>query len=133
MTPNVSIIIPTYNRYQLLKDAVESCYTCTKGLKVEVIVVDDGSTGCRSTENVVTGSGAQYFRLSRNSGSSVARNYGKSVATGDYIKFLDSDDVLIDGSLSHEYNLGCKLNADIVVSGWRDSSYRKDTAEKCIL
>ena len=80
----------------------------------------------------MAGSGAQYYRLSKNFGSSVARNYGKTSQPGIMSNFLDSDDVLIDGSVPREYSLGCKLNADIVVSGWREFDYQKDTSEKLI-
>ncbi len=91
-SPLISIIIPTYNRAQLLKRAIESLLKQTyQGF--EIIVVDDASTD--STAEVVTGfddGRIRYLRHSRNQGPSAARNTGIKVAKGEYIAFLDDDD-----------------------------------------
>ena len=97
--PLVSIIIPTYNRRDLLSEAVASCLSQTWG-NLEILVVDDGSTD--GTDAFVSrearGSWAdrasvRYYKQA-NKGASSARNIGLGLATGEYVQFLDSDDVL---------------------------------------
>lgn len=118
MKPQISIIIPTCNRGDLLKDAINSCCRNSAGLALEIVVVDDASE-----ENIpaaLKGYEVCYIRLNANSGSSVARNHGKSAAHGEYVKFLDSDDVLIDSALRDEYVEARRTGADILISGWQD-------------
>jgi glycosyltransferase involved in cell wall biosynthesis len=87
----VSVIIPTYNRAGLLKEAVASALSQTYPVH-EIVIVDDGSTD--DTAQVVDAMPppVRYFHQ-RNSGLSAARNRGANVATGEYIAFLDSDDL----------------------------------------
>lgn len=92
MHPRFSAVIPSYNRWPLVKDAVESAlaqrYPCH-----EVIVVDDGSTdGSAAQLRELFGERIQVIEKP-NGGVSTARNLGASVATGDYIAYLDSDDL----------------------------------------
>lgn len=97
-SPRVSVIIPTFNRRHLLTDAVESCLNQSYQ-NLEVIIVDDGSTddtGAYVAEQI---SGpwrgrVQYFRQD-NSGASAARNHGSQLALGDFVQYLDSDDLLM--------------------------------------
>lgn len=92
MTPLVSVIIPVYNRKSLLDDVIKSVYAQT-WKKIELIIVDDAST--EDVFPVVKkyhDKGIIYHRLSINSGAPRARNIGVSLATGEYIAFLDSDD-----------------------------------------
>lgn len=91
MRPLVSAIIPNYNYARYVGEAVESALSQTYS-NIEVIVVDDGSTD-NSLEVL-----AQYrdrIKIIRqeNSGVSVARNRGVAESSGDYIAFLDADDV----------------------------------------
>jgi glycosyltransferase involved in cell wall biosynthesis len=96
--PTVSIVIPTYNRGAMLQEAVESCLNQTFS-DVEVIIVDDGSTD--GTDAMVAGRredswarGHIRYVRQQNQGASSARNHGLSVAAGEYVQFLDSDDLL---------------------------------------
>lgn len=90
--PNVSVIIPTYNRAKVLGRAVKSVLNQGYG-DFEIIVVDDGST-----DNTWEVSGAfdsqhvKYVRHERNLGPAAARNTGIGQARGKYIAFQDSDD-----------------------------------------
>lgn len=89
--PIVSIIIPTYNYARFLPEALESVFS--QSLKnYEIIVVDDGSTD--NTREIVGtyGDRVRYFYQS-NSGVSAARNKGIKEALGDYLAFLDADDL----------------------------------------
>ena len=98
MTPEVSVIIPTYNRSFYLRQAVESVLNQTFS-DFEVIVVDDGSTD--DTEAVMqefSDSRIHYFHQS-NRGRSVARNNGFNHAQGEYIAFLDDDDLFLPEKL----------------------------------
>jgi glycosyltransferase involved in cell wall biosynthesis len=91
-TPKVSVIIPTYNRSSLVKEAVKSVLAQTFK-DFEVIVIDDGSTD--DTRNVIEGIGdgrVKYFHK-QNGGVSSARNLGLSKANSVYVAFLDSDDL----------------------------------------
>ena len=87
----VSVIIPTYNRWPMLGEAVESVLAQTAG-DYELIVVDDGSTDetrCRLADY-----GSRLTVLTqRRRGVSAARNLGASRASGGYLAFLDSDDL----------------------------------------
>jgi glycosyltransferase involved in cell wall biosynthesis len=95
----VSIIIPTYNRAQLLLEALESAKSQTYR-PIEVIVVDDGSTD--NTQEIVSRfkevNSSEIFRVSylrqQNKGPSAARNHGLSHSSGEYLQFLDSDDLI---------------------------------------
>lgn len=90
----ISVIIPYFNRTIELPRALESVCLQQTDLSIEVIVVDDCSEFEPKLDNskfedvkiVVT-------RLQENSGASVARNHGASIATYDFVAFLDSDDV----------------------------------------
>ena len=87
----VSVVIPTYNRSALLKEAVESVLVQTVGAD-EVIIVDDGSTD--ETPRVLEAFGSRVrFLRKENSGVSAARNAGIEVARGEWLAFLDSDDL----------------------------------------
>ena len=90
--PNVSVVIPTYNRRKLVKEAIESVlgqsYT-----DVEVLVVDDGSTDdTSSVVRQIPDSRVKYY-YKNNSGPAAARNLGLDKSKGRYISFLDSDDL----------------------------------------
>ena len=90
--PQISVIIPTYNRSALVKEAVESVLAQTLG-DLEVLVVDDGSTDdTRKTIEAIKDKRVRYF-YKENGGVSSARNIGLRQATGEYIAFLDSDDL----------------------------------------
>lgn len=89
----VSIILPTYNRAEVLGAAIESVLGQTYSW-FELIIVDDGSTD--HTEEIVNSyqdDRIWYHKLEKNGGQSKARNYGIRVSRYDYIAFEDSDDL----------------------------------------
>lgn len=95
MTPRLSVVIPTYNRSEFLTAAVESVLA-QEEVAVEVIVVDDGSTD--DTRAVVENSAARWgervrYLWQENAERSVARNHGLRHARGEFVAFLDSDDL----------------------------------------
>ncbi|HEY8715843.1 MAG TPA: glycosyltransferase family A protein, partial [Candidatus Acidoferrum sp.] len=98
-----SIVMPVYNRPQYMhREAVASVLrqTCKD---YELIVVDDGSTD--DTQAVLASYGSQLKVLRQpNSGAEFARHHGARNAQGEYIVFLDSDDLLCSGALE-AYNL----------------------------
>src|SRR3989442_5912063 len=98
----VSLIIPTFNRPHLLPRAVESARRA--GRDVEVIVVDDASTD-RTAEVCAAWRDIKYVRLDRNQGVAGARNVGLLASTGNFIAFLDDDDLRLAGSLDHQVSL----------------------------
>jgi glycosyltransferase involved in cell wall biosynthesis len=101
----VSIIIPTYNRAQYIREAIDSVLNQdAKNLHLEIIVVDDGSTD--NTGEVVStyGNKVQYIRQP-NSGVGRARNNGIEHATGEWVAFLDSDDRWLPYRLSLQFSV----------------------------
>ncbi|MCX5811253.1 MAG: glycosyltransferase [Proteobacteria bacterium] len=92
----VSVIITTYNRRRFLKEAVVSVLNQDYQNK-EVIVIDDGSTDESILE--IEGLPVKYI-LKENGGISSARNKGIEVSQGEYIAFLDVDDLWMKGKLS---------------------------------
>jgi glycosyltransferase involved in cell wall biosynthesis len=93
----VSVVIPTRNRSRLLAEAVRSVRAIGgPDLDLEIIVVDNGSTD--DTEQVAKALGTRYLRATK-PGAAATRNVGIEAATGDYIAFLDDDDVWLPGHL----------------------------------
>src|SRR5689334_2160139 len=87
---SVSVVIPTYNRAELVGEAIDSVLGQSRP-PLEVIVVDDGSTD--DTADVVGRYGARVVYLRQpNCGPATARNVGVARARGDLIALLDSDD-----------------------------------------
>jgi glycosyltransferase involved in cell wall biosynthesis len=90
---NISVIIPTYNRFEVLQRALKSVYAQTYKPK-EVIVIDDGSTD--NTSQIKNLFSEKAFRVKyyyqENSGVSSARNLGIKKSTCEWVAFLDSDD-----------------------------------------
>jgi glycosyltransferase involved in cell wall biosynthesis len=98
-TPKVSIIVATYNRAQFLKEAIESVLTQSFE-NFELIIVDDGSMDkTREMINNFADNRIKYI-YQQNKGRSNARNKAISIAKGQYIAFLDSDDLYLPDKLS---------------------------------
>jgi glycosyltransferase involved in cell wall biosynthesis len=146
--PEISVVIPTYNRGALIYKAVRSCVE-QKDCDVEIVVVDDGSRDetrailadsftslfCDESEPEVnsdllsarekTGPKRRTFPIIRyfyrqNEGVCAARNFGLARARGEYVKFLDSDDELILHALAKEFAFAKKTGTDVVVTGWQE-------------
>lgn len=100
--PKVSVVIPTHNRAGYLKEAIDSVLNQTHK-DVEIIVVDDGSKD--NTKQVlapyINDRAIQYIYQERR-GASAARNAGLKKASGQFIKFLDSDDYLFAQQLEKQ-------------------------------
>ncbi len=97
MKPQVSVIIPTYNRRELLPRALRSVLL-QENVIYEVIVIDDGSTDGTGEMVRKDFPQASYFHQ-ENQGPSAARNRGIEKARGEWIAFLDSDDEWLPGKL----------------------------------
>lgn len=98
--PFFSIILPTYNRASLVGIAIESVLKQTFD-DFELIIVDDGSTD--NTYEVVSSfhdDRIRYFKK-ENEERNIARNFGIKRAKGEYIGFLDSDDIIYSDHLEH--------------------------------
>lgn len=85
----LSLVIPTFNREKLLEETIKSVLNQTLQPS-EVIVVDNGTIQPKITEIEKM----KYFRLPPFAGVAQARNFGLSIATGEYVMFLDDDDLL---------------------------------------
>jgi glycosyltransferase involved in cell wall biosynthesis len=97
--PAVSVVIPTYNRADMIGRAVQSVLDQTF-LDFEILVIDDASTdGTESLVRSFQDPRIVYVRLDENGGNAVARNAGVRRARGRYISFLDSDDEFLPGCL----------------------------------
>lgn len=108
----ISVVIPTYNRYALLKRALASVFAQTYPAH-EVIVIDDGSSD--ETRKIVQDFPQIKYFFQQNSGVSAARNLGIDKAGCDWIAFLDSDDSWHEQKL-HEQLAFHKQNPEILMS-----------------
>mgnify|MGYP000843546243 FL=1 len=95
----VSIIIPTFNRPDLLYEAVKSCVSQTYS-NLEIIVVNDGGEDVGKVINSFLDSRIKYIIHEKNKGLSAARNTGIKKAKGQYFIYLDDDDILYPEHIS---------------------------------
>jgi len=109
---DISVVIPTYNRYEFLKRALTSVYAQTHQPK-KVIVVDDGSTD--NTSQIKKDFPNIIYIYQKNKGVSSARNTGIKASTCSYIAFLDSDDEWLKDKLALHVAYH-KQNPDILMS-----------------
>ncbi|MCA0431407.1 MAG: glycosyltransferase [Bacteroidetes bacterium] len=109
-----SIVIPTFNRENLITQTINSILNQTF-TDFEIIVIDDGSKD--KTEEVVkliNSDKIKYYKI-ENSGIGYARNKGINYAKGNYIGFLDSDDLYYNNHLQNAYNFIKSLNSDEII------------------
>jgi glycosyltransferase involved in cell wall biosynthesis len=99
--PLVSVIIPTYNRAAWVKEAAASVWAQTFR-DYELIVVDDGSTDATLEALVSRGGQLTLLRSEQRRGVSVARNRGVAAARGEWLAFLDSDDMWLPDKLARQ-------------------------------
>ena len=107
----VSVVIPTFNRAGVIRNAVESVLAQV-GVECEIIVVDDGSSDNTSEVLAPLLGHIRYVRT-ENGGVSAARNRAIRESRGDWIAFLDSDDVWHPGKLSLQVESVRRLGARV--------------------
>lgn len=115
--PLVSVIMPAYNTSRYIREAIDSVLDQDYPSK-ELIVIDDGSTD--GTLEVLRSYGDRITLIEqRNQGSAVARNAGLAAARGEFIAFLDSDDIWLPGKLRLQVDhLLRHPEIGMVYSGW---------------
>jgi|GEM_PF-1600262 len=111
-SPTVSVIIPCYNKRDYVAAAIESALAQTH--PCEVIVVDDGSTD-GSLEVVKQFEGRITWETGPNRGGSAARNRGLELASGDWVQFLDADDILPEGKVAAQLDAAKDAPDDAMV------------------
>ena len=143
--PRVSIVIPTYNRSMMVRRAIDSVLAQTFQ-DFEILVVDDGSTDDTRDALAAYPESVRYVPQA-NQGPAAARNHGMRLARGDYIGFLDSDDLYLPHNLeAHLRQFQANPAAGLVYSGgaivdhegrWikdsrPDPRYRGDVLERLV-
>ena len=113
--PLVSIVIPCHNAERWVADAIHSAlsqtYTAT-----EVIVVDDGSID--GSREIIRSFGERIkFKFIDHHGAAHARNRGVQMASGEFVQFLDADDILFPHCVTRKIEVALNENADVVYSG----------------
>lgn len=122
----ISIVIPSFNQGEYLEDSIESCYNQSYS-PLEILVIDDGSSdnsleiaqryefkeflGVESPVRVIS---------TNNRGLPSARNTGIMNAKGDYVQFLDADDMLMENALARINQEIMQTNADIVAPSFKE-------------
>ncbi len=103
MKVRVSVVIPAYNAEAYVAEAIESV-TSQDQPGTEVIVIDDGSRDAtrREVQRAAHAGVPVHYGYQGNAGASAARNNAISRAQGEFLKFLDADDFLVQGSLSRQ-------------------------------
>lgn len=130
-----SIIVPVYNVEKYLKECVDSILAQTF-TDYELILVDDGAT---DTSGIICDEYAQKYEQVRvihqaNAGLAVARNAGTSVAQGEYIVYIDSDDYIASLDFLEKLSWKTKGKADVILYGYKkyfesNQSFGKDICQ----
>lgn len=119
-TPKVSIVVPMYN----VGECAAACLRSLMGQtykNIEILVVDDGATDNTADICVRTIADDDRVKLvhKENGGLSSARNFGLACATGDFVTFVDGDDVLDERAVGHMVALAQKTGAPLVTCEYK--------------
>lgn len=129
--PLVSVVIPAYNRVQLLERSVRSAFSQTY-TNIEVIVIDDGSTeDVRGALKNFDDPRLKYFHRDENKGISSARNFGITLTHGKYVAFLDSDDEWREGKIAAQLERMKSLGPEYRVC-YTNLEFYDDVQEKTV-
>lgn len=114
-TPLVTVVIPVFNAEKYLEECLQSVINQTY-TNLEILVIDDGSTD--SSFNIASRVAAEDRRVhvirEENAGPGAARNRGLRSAHGEYLQFLDADDLLADDAIHTAMEYAIHSGADIV-------------------
>lgn len=116
-TPLVSVIVPCYNAERFLAATLESVFAQTYAA-LEIILVDDGSTD--GTRALIEACGDRVTAIfGPNAGAAAARNIGMAVARGEFIQFLDADDLLMPDAIAARVRALQQSDAGVAYSDWQ--------------
>ena len=128
--PRISVIVPTYNRKNMLLSAIRSVLNQTYK-DFEIIVIDDASSdGTRRAMNGIENERLRYIRHEENRGQSAAYNTGIKASEGTYIAFLNDDDEYVPNKLERQLKVleNSRPEVGLVYSG----HYRVDNVGQII-
>jgi glycosyltransferase involved in cell wall biosynthesis len=109
-TPLVSILIPAYNADRWLAATIDSALRQTWPRK-EIIIVDDGSTDQTfSVAQMFKAAGVSVYRQ-ENQGAAAARNTALALSQGDFIQWLDADDILSEDKIFHQISAALEVES----------------------
>jgi glycosyltransferase involved in cell wall biosynthesis len=129
--PTISIITPLYNKVAYIADTIQSLLSQTY-LDWEMLVVDNGSTDSGGEKVQQVQDSRIRLLQSPKQGPGAARNYGLDFAQGEWIQFLDADDLLEPDHLEQQLATADKNpEAEIIVSGWQE--FTDDNPTKRVL
>lgn len=115
MSPRVSVIIPTYRHKEHILRTLDSV-RAQEFSDLEIIVVDDGSTdGTESVLRPLAGQGVIRYHRQQNRGAAAARNAGLAMARGEYVAYLDDDDLWPPDKLA--WQVACLDSAPVIAVG----------------
>lgn len=112
----ISVVIPCYNAAATIGETIDSALA--QDAELEVVVVDDGSTDA-SVEVLQRYGDAIAWVSTPNRGASAARTLGTEMARGSHIQYLDSDDLLMQGTLTRRRNAMKSTRADVAHTDWQ--------------
>jgi glycosyltransferase involved in cell wall biosynthesis len=113
----VSLIIPCYNGIKYIENLCKCLYESVPE-NTEIIFIDDGSTdGCASIFKKMYPGGIVIRK--KNAGLAAARNTGAEIAQGEYLQFLDVDDLIEKNKITDQYYFAKSKELDVVYSDWQ--------------
>ena len=132
MTEKISVVMPAYNAEMYIARSIESVLAQTYK-NIELIVVDDGSQDATGQNVLMYQKNDKIVKyiFQENQGVSAARNQGIKIATGEYVSFLDADDLWLPDALKEMYGRLREIDTADYVYGRTEEIFMD--GNKCLL